>query len=113
MKKVILLIGLLALFALSIPTILLAHPYFDGSQSDYGFSSRPCHQNNQERSYEWYYAHLSSEDQTYVDTLFVQALVEIDFYELTEEEQLVALTEIKDALRDVIIEEGLVIYARR
>ena len=113
MKKSMVLLGFLMLVALSIPTVLFARPYFNDNYEMPNFNSMPCHQNRTERSYEWYYTHLSEEDQLYIDTLFLEALNEADFSSLDIEEQRELIKTIKDDLRTIIIEEGLTIYARR
>ena len=65
----------------------------------------PCHQReNQERGYEWYYAHLSSEDQAHVDAKFITLLNDVAFTTLEPSEQAETLQNIKEQLIDYIIE---------
>jgi len=65
------------------------------SYSNYG----SCHRNRVDyTSYEWLYAHLSEADQDLVDIQYLELILAIDFDNLTDEERLEAIDNVKDEL---------------
>ena len=104
MKKPIGIIVFFFALLFVLPGVVFAYPYFNDSESPTS-QRMPCHSRElQDNNYEWYYTHLSREDQLIVDAKFITLLNEIDFNELDSNTQADALQDIKEQLVVFIIE---------
>lgn len=75
--------------------------------SDYG-----CHSGSYEKQYEWYYLHLSEENQDLLDLMFAEELAAYNLDDLTTLEQKELINDIKERLIEYIVDEDLIEYGR-
>ena len=75
--------------------------------------STSCHRYNENYSYEWYYLHLSEDNQDLLDLMYLEEVAQYDLEILTTLEKSELIKEIKERLIEYIIDEDLVEYGRR
>lgn len=75
--------------------------------SNYG-----CHGGSYERQYEWYYLHLSEDNQDLLDLMFAEEIALYNLDDLTTLEQKELIKEIKERLVEYILDEDLIEYGR-
>ena len=111
MKKMLgLAVFVIAVFIIAPATLQVYSHYTNNDRQ--ATSNMPCHRNIANRSYEWYYAHLSENDQQLVDSEFIRLLNEVDFATLDEAEQNLVLRELKSQLVEYIIAMEFDIFGR-
>ena len=82
------------------------------NQRDMMNSNYGCHGGSNARQYEWYYLHLSQENQDLLDLMFAEELATFNLDDLTTLEQKELIKDIKERLVEYIIDEDLIEYGR-
>ncbi|MDO9629287.1 MAG: hypothetical protein Q7I99_05240 [Acholeplasmataceae bacterium] len=71
-----------------------------------------CHRYQNDYTYEWYYLHLSSDNQVLLDLMYLEELAQYDLDTLSTLEKKELVKEIKERLIEYIIDEDLIEYGR-
>ena len=113
MKKLIIVI-VIALAVLGFGTRLVyALPNNEPYDQRYMMNSDDgCHGGSYERQYEWYYLHLSEENQDLLDVMLAEELSAYNLDDLTTLEQKELINDIKERLIEYIVDEDLIEYGR-